>query len=128
MEQERTLVTGAPRTDSEPVIHVPSDVSTHRRAEFNPEENPTLFIAGRANDFRTRWESIQTSFVDDPRKAVEAADNLVTEVVRELTESFSKARGDLESQWAHGDGDSSTETLRIALQRYRSFFNRMLAM
>jgi hypothetical protein len=77
--------------------------------------------------YRTRWESIQTGFVDQPRAAVEQADALVSQVVTRLTEEFVRERSTLEGQWAKGD-DVSTEGLRIALTRYRSFFNRLLSM
>ena len=77
--------------------------------------------------YRTRWESIQTGFVDQPCAAVEQADALVSQVVTRLTEEFVRERSTLEGQWAKGD-DVSTEGLRIALTRYRSFFNRLLSM
>jgi hypothetical protein len=76
--------------------------------------------------FRERWDEIQTSFVDEPRKSVQAADQLVAEVMQRLAESFARERSDLEQQWDRGE-DVSTEDLRVALQRYRSFFDRLLA-
>jgi len=79
-----------------------------------------------AGEFRTRWESIQTGFVDEPRRAVQDADALVAELMRNLADSFSAERKDLEGQWDRG-GDVSTEDLRVALRRYRSFFDRLLA-
>jgi hypothetical protein len=79
----------------------------------------------RAASYRSRWESIQTGFVDKPRDSVRDADSLVAELMRDLAESFSRARSDLEGQWDRGD-DVSTEDLRVTLQRYRSFFNRLL--
>ena len=77
--------------------------------------------------YRTRWEAIQTGFVDQPRAAVEQADALVSQVVTRLTEVFTRERSTLEGQWTKGD-DVSTEDLRIALTRYRSFFHRLLSM
>ena len=77
--------------------------------------------------YRTRWESIQTGFVDQPRAAVEQADALVSQVVTRLTEVFTRERSTLEGQWTKGD-NVSTEDLRIALTRYRSFFHRLLSM
>jgi hypothetical protein len=85
-----------------------------------------LFADERAGDFRDRWESIQTGFVDEPRRAVQDADTLVAELMRNLADSFSAERKDLEGQWDRG-GDVSTEDLRVALRRYRSFFDRLLA-
>lgn len=75
---------------------------------------------------RTRWADIQTGFVDDPRIAVENADRLVEDAIQRLTESFAQTREQLEETWARGE-DASTEDLRIALQRYRAFFNRLLS-
>lgn len=72
-----------------------------------------------------RWEAIQTGFVDEPRRAVEEADELVAAVMQRLAETFARARQDLEAQWA-GGGQAGTEELRVALQRYRSFFETLL--
>jgi len=69
---------------------------------------------------------IQTEFVDEPGAAVKKAEALVGEVVTQLTESFARERRDLESRWS-GNDDVSTEDLRQAIRRYRSFFNRLLA-
>jgi hypothetical protein len=79
-----------------------------------------------SESFRRRWADIQAEFVDRPRESVEQADRLVLEVVDELQTSFTTARERLESQWSGGD-EASTEDLRLALQRYRSFFARLLA-
>jgi hypothetical protein len=84
-----------------------------------------LFPTGEAETFRSRWMEAQTSFVDEPRSAVEQADNLVAEMMKRLAQVFADERGKLEEQWSRGD-DISTEDLRVALQRYRSFFDRLL--
>ena len=91
------------------------------------EEAPApLFPANEAENFRNRWNDIQTGFVDEPRRAVEQADGLVTEAIKRLAESFANERTKLEQQWDRGD-NISTEDLRVALQRYRSFFSRLLS-
>jgi hypothetical protein len=77
-------------------------------------------------DFQSRWKAIQTRFVDDPRGAVEDADGLVAIIMQALAESFAQERDRLEGQWDRGE-DISTEDLRVALQRYRSFFHRLLS-
>ena len=77
--------------------------------------------------YRSRWEAIQTGLVDEPRAAVEQADALVSQLVTQLTQVFARERATLEGQWTTGD-DVSTEDLRIALRRYRSFFHRLLSM
>jgi hypothetical protein len=79
-----------------------------------------------AAKLRSSWDSIQAGFVDEPRRAVEDADHLVARAMQRLAEMFAEERSGLESQWDRGD-DVSTEDLRIALQRYRAFFGRLLA-
>jgi hypothetical protein len=91
-----------------------------------PSEAQPLLAAGQADDFRARWEEIQTGFVDEPRRAVEQADALVADLMQRLADSFSQERRSLETQWDRGD-DVSTEDLRVALRRYRSFFDRLLS-
>jgi hypothetical protein len=79
----------------------------------------------RMDDLRRRWSELQVSFVDDPRNAVQQAHQLVTQLVNDLTDTFTRERSNLESQWS-GGREADTEALRVALQRYRSFFNRLL--
>ncbi|WP_017236473.1 hypothetical protein [Streptomyces sp. SS] len=76
-------------------------------------------------DFRSRWHEIQSLFVDDPREAVHSADGLVADVMRTLAATFADHRQDLEGQWNKGE-DVDTESLRMALRQYRTFFNRLL--
>jgi len=85
-----------------------------------------LLVADDSQRFRTRWSEIQTGFVDEPRKAVEQADGLVAELMKRLAEGFATERATLEKHWHEGN-DVSTEDLRQALQRYRSFFDRLLS-
>ncbi len=85
-----------------------------------------LLPAGLAATFQDRWEEVQTRFIDEPRGAVEEADRLVAELMQKLAESFAQERERLEAQWGRGE-DISTEDLRVTLQRYRSFFQRLLA-
>ena len=89
-------------------------------------EATPLFAADETEHLRSDWSAIQTGFVDEPRKCVEKADQLVARVVQRLAESFSQERSRLEGQWGKGE-DVSTEDLRVALQRYRSFFDRLLS-
>ena len=87
---------------------------------------PQLLDAAESGELGERWREIQTGFVDEPRHAVEEADALVADLMQRLAESFSRERQALEGQWDRGD-DVSTEDLGVALQRYRSFFDRLLA-
>jgi hypothetical protein len=85
-----------------------------------------LFPAEIVQDLRNRWTSIQTGFVDEPRTAVQQADELVAAAMTRLAEGFAEQRSALERQWDGGD-DVSTEDLRLALRKYRTFFERLLA-
>jgi hypothetical protein len=84
-----------------------------------------LFSEMEMGDFRSQWSKVQTGFVDEPRRTVEDADKLVAAVMQRLAEGFASERSGLEKQWESGD-NVSTEDLRVALQRYRSFFDRLL--
>jgi hypothetical protein len=95
------------------------------RGERNEEMSP-LLPSDKAENFRSRWTDIQAGFVDEPRHSVEQADALVAEVMQYLAQTFADERQKLESQWGRGD-NVSTEDLRIGLQRYRSFFSRLLS-
>ena len=96
------------------------------RSETATDDSPELLPRDQNAEFQTRWEKIQTGFVDEPRQTVEQADELVAEVMKRLAEGFATERERLEGQWGRGE-DVSTEDLRVALQRYRSFFQRLLA-
>ncbi len=119
---ERTALTHCELRPSEgdtSVAGVAAAVATDGR------ETP-LFSAGQAKEFRVRWDTIQGSFVDEPRSAVEQADGLVAEAMKRLAEIFADERAKLEGQWDRKES-VSTEDLRLALRRYRSFFDRLLA-
>jgi len=98
--------------------------STPSRSD-EPERGP-LFSAAEAVNLRSRWDAIQVGFVDEPRRSVQEADSLVATAMKRLAEQFAAERSTLEGQWDRG-GDVSTEDLRIALRRYRSFFGRLLS-
>jgi len=85
-----------------------------------------LFPGSELNEFRARWDKAQIGFVDEPRAAVEQADSLVATIVKRIAEQFAAERAELEHQWDRGE-NVSTEDLRQALRRYRSFFDRLLA-
>ena len=84
-----------------------------------------LFGEHDAGELRGRWNEDQAAFVDEPRRAVQRADALVADVLKRLTDTFTNERTSLERQWDRGDS-VTTEDLRVALQRYRSFFDRLL--
>jgi hypothetical protein len=95
-------------------------------ADVGTQHDTPLLAGDVVNELRTRWTDIQAGFVDEPRRAVEQADALVAEAIKRLAETFANERNQLEGQWDRG-GDVSTEDLRQALQRYRSFFSRLLS-
>ena len=79
-----------------------------------------------SENMRTQWDRIQTAFVDDPQASVKEADELVASGIKKLAETFADERTKLEQEWSRGN-DVSTEDLRLALRRYRAFFQRLLA-
>ena len=92
----------------------------------NNEELVPLFSESAVQNFRERWTTLQTEFVDEPRRSVEQADELVAHVMKDMAATFSDERKKLEQQWEQGD-KVSTEDLRLVLRRYRSFFDRFLS-
>lgn len=105
--------------DTQPVRTARAD------AETDVGHPVSLFADADVKDYRSSWSNIQTAFVDEPRKAVEDADALVKSVLNNLSEVFTRERQTLANQRERGS-NVSTEDLRITLQRYRSFFDRLL--
>jgi hypothetical protein len=108
-----------------------SDVSTTRTNSNSAQgtqtdERTALFSPDETSSLRSQWDSVQVGFVDEPRQAVEKADALVAGAMKRLAEVFAAERERLEKQWDRGDS-VSTEELRLALQRYRAFFGRLLS-
>jgi hypothetical protein len=140
--EERTRVEGEPATetaattvdDPEPstaeiarLQHERTDAETRDVEEGDSDAaREPLFAGEDADRFRRRWKEIQSRFVDEPRRAVEEGDALVATLMQRLAETFSEERSKLEGQWDREE-DASTEDLRVALQRYRSFFDRLLS-
>ena len=123
--QAHTLI--APPPANVPVASVAMSASgTGAAARAHEEERVALFVANESNELRARWDSIQVGFVDEPRKAVQEADALVSATIKRLAEIFADERQKLEQQWDRSE-NISTEDFRVALQRYRSFFARLLA-
>jgi hypothetical protein len=118
-EQER-MDTAATRQEAE------SGDEGSPSADADDERSMPLFSAEEGERFRNRWSDIQTGFVDRPREMVEEADHLVADLMQRLAAQFTEERGRLEAHWESND-DVSTEELRVTLTRYRSFFERLLA-
>lgn len=121
-------------TDQSTLGTDPSTAGAHRSTtgadpsitQLESAAEESLFAHDEVSGLRARWDDVQAGFVDDPRECVQKADGLVSDVVDQLTTSFSQARSRLEEQWARGE-EASTEDLRLALKRYREFFQRLLA-
>jgi hypothetical protein len=98
-----------------------------REHEADDEQLAALFPSETAEGFRADWDAVQIGFVDDPRKSVRQADELVASVMKTLAESFASQRISIETDVGQ-DEQASTENLRVALRRYRSFFERLLSL
>jgi hypothetical protein len=95
------------------------------RDDTADEPTPQLFADQEVDRFRQDWREIQIAFVDDPKRAVSEADELVAAVIQSLAATFAAHKSELESQWQQGE--AATEDLRVALRQYRSFFNQLLS-
>jgi hypothetical protein len=128
MREEKKLSTSdiAAADRQEGPAQTADDLAPAATERATAEAPAPLFANEDAAGYRTRWSAIQTGFVDEPRKAVEEADALVAEVMKRLAEVFADERHELESQWERAD-QVSTEDLRLAMRRYRSFFERLLS-
>jgi hypothetical protein len=104
-------------------VRIGENKTPTREDDFAP-----LFENDEAEQFRSHWLNIQSRFVDDPRASVTEADELVADVIKSITRSFADKRISLENQWKSGENNISTEDLRVAIKRYRSFFNRLLSL
>jgi hypothetical protein len=103
-----------------------TDAGTGRQPATSADGDVSLLDPADGDRFRQRWSEVQARFVDDPQEAVSTADGLVAELMQSLAAGFDQHKSHLETQWQRG-GQPDTEELRQALQRYRSFFNRLLA-
>jgi hypothetical protein len=102
------------------------DAANRAQTPAGEEHRIALFPETDLGEMRRRWQNVQGSFVDDPKTAVKEADELVASAIKKLTELFADERGKLEREWDKGE-QVSTEDLRQALRRYRSFFDRLLS-
>jgi hypothetical protein len=124
-----------PAGEDEQNVEQRGDVATEPRQSSEAEraeadtggggDEPALFESTERDTLSQRWTEIQATFVDDPRRAVEQANDLVSDLMERLVSGFKDEQSQLESRWDRGD-DVSTEDLRVVLQRYRSFFGRLL--
>ena len=71
---------------------------------------------GDGTDYSTRFDELQTRFIDDPREAVSAAESLVEEAVDRL---MTDIRSRLDAIRSQSGGEGDTERLRVAMREYR---------
>jgi len=102
-------------------------ISMQERRAAGPHVEQSLISKRETEEMRERWKGVQASFVDEPRKAVQDADQLVKSAIQQIEEVFRNQRSQMEQQWSGGK-DVSTEDLRLSLQRYRTFFDRLLSL
>jgi hypothetical protein len=104
-----------------------SDAEGRSEVVTQAPTHAALFPPGEVERFRADWQLVQATFVDDPRTAVRQADELVSRTIGRLGDVFGEERRKLEPRSEQG-GDVSTEDLRLGLQRYRAFFDRLLSL
>jgi hypothetical protein len=104
----------------------PQETARPAQVEDRDDGSAQLLEPGDRESMTARWRDIQADFVDHPREAMQDADALVAGLMQQLAKTFADERAQLEAQWSRGD-DVSTEDLRVSLQRYRAFFERLLA-
>jgi hypothetical protein len=130
-QQQNAPSTTAAVAEAQQQQQMPGDGASVAQAAGTPTtenggQRARLLDDSLTDELRRRWTDVQASFVDEPRQAVKQADGLVAQVMKQLAETFAQERSHLEQQWDRG-GDVSTEDLRVALRRYRSFFERLLS-
>ena len=103
------------------------DERSTQHSTSGEHSNAPLLSSDITQRLQSEWTSVQASFVDEPRQAVQRADELVAYAIKQIAETFARERSGLEAQWDR-EGDVSTEDFRVALTRYRSFFHRLLSM
>ncbi|MEJ8822697.1 hypothetical protein WKW80_11735 [Variovorax humicola] len=123
---DQSATRGTPEPDRTVAhTHIGTDAGAGTKKGDLDDLDPVLPLEV-AEDFRRGWDAVQIAFVDDPQQAVRDADQLVNGVLRRLGETFTLEHTRVETQAAHADSDS-TENLRVAMRRYRSFLNRLLS-
>ena len=130
MNRESTQADRAVAPDDLEQRPMPETRAAEMRAPARGEDDSLepLFSPDAARDFRASWDAVQIGFVDDPKQAVRQADQLVRQVLDDLGQTFSSERNAVDGGTDTAANQASTENLRLALRRYRSFFQRLLSL
>lgn len=123
LRRDRDIDTEIAKTDTPGKIRTERDVLPFRSAK---DEGRTLLAEREASGLRSEWDGIMTSFIDEPRTAVEEADKLVSETIQRVSQVFTEERSKLSQNWINSK-EASTEDLRQSLQNYRALFSRLLS-
>jgi hypothetical protein len=121
----------APETAAPPVPEEQAETEP-AAGDLKPGDVEAVPIAalwgdGTADQFRDRWRDAQLRFIDDPQHAANEAKAIVGEAIDKLTESLANQRTDLDG-WEGDASGGDTERLRVAVQRYRDFLDRLLGL
>jgi hypothetical protein len=98
----------------------PSPVSVVTMA---PDSVTESHLGGNTASGAGPWNEVLAMFVDDPRASLERANGLLDDRVEALIQSVRERQGSMRSAWLADD--AGTEELRMALQRYRAFWNSL---
>lgn len=115
------------------------------RREKVEEETTPLSDESRER-YNERWQNVEKTFVDDPVRALDDADGVVGDILKErnfpsesrdevsrdigvthpgVVEDFREARRVHEEATGRSDGDTDVEHMRQAIQKYRSVYQRL---
>jgi hypothetical protein len=111
------------RTADDEPLRAPSDGNL---APGQPVNDPVAALWGTdlVEQYRSQWRDLQLTFVDDPKRATDAAASLVDDAVTSLTSTLQAQKQSLDGWRSTRDGD--TEVMRVALRSYRGFLDRLL--
>jgi hypothetical protein len=94
--------------------------------EYSRSQSGLLIAPAEADYLQSQWRNVQIGFVDEPRRAIEQADQLIRDAILQVQEEFNAKRENLKREWSEKE-EASTEDLRLVLQKYRSMFSRLLS-
>jgi hypothetical protein len=104
--------------------------SPEGRPSPEPSSPMSTALDASSGALEDEWSQAVAEFVDDPRRAVTRAHELVGRALQAMIEDLHAQHSAIEQQWkqaAESNTDLSTETLRVCLQQYRAFAQRISA-